>query len=191
MVPNAFLILAAASNGSSFFRVVPAKLVTHQFSYRFARVLANFCTSCLTREEVIWSGFFRFCSRLDTKLHFAYFLSGFQSQTIFFPSVNFASSFNQKILTLIIVQGASHILRILESHSQVFLVRQLFFRRFSVNYSTVNLLLLYESPDCFFKQSDISAFLYCFDLNQMKLSRRENKKQKSTVKQIDWKPSEK
>ena len=47
-------------NGSSFLVLVPAKLVTHQFSYRFARVLANFCTSCLTREEVIWSGFFRF-----------------------------------------------------------------------------------------------------------------------------------
>ena len=159
MVPNAFLILAAASNGSSFFRVVPAKLVTHQFSYRFARVLANFCTSCLTREEVIWSGFFRFCSRLDTELQFAYCLVFIHRQ-----SINFELSFNRKILTVIIQTGC---ISYFEIHSRVFSVSQLFFRSFPVNYSTVSLLLLHEFPDCFFQQSAILAFLYCFDLNQI------------------------
>ena len=40
--------------------------------------------------------------------------------------------------------------------SRVFLVRQLFFWRFFVNYSKVNLLLFYDFPD----KSTISAFFY-------------------------------
>ena len=37
----------------------------------------------------------------------------------------------------------------------------LFFCRFSVNYSIVNLLLFCKFQDCCFKQS--ATFLYCFD----------------------------
>ena len=47
-----------------------------------------------------------------------------------------------------------------------FLVRQLFIRHFPVNYLTVNLLLFYEFPDYFVKQSAISAFLYFSDQNK-------------------------
>ena len=47
--------------------------------------------------------------------------------------------------------------------SLVFIVRQLFSDLFqSIIYSTVNLLLFYKFPDCFYKQSSISALFILF-----------------------------
>ena len=45
-------------------------------------------------------------------------------------------------------------------------------------------MLFYELPDCFFKQSVIASFLYCFDLNQKKQTRKTNKKKQLTVQQL-------
>ena len=61
------------------------------------------------------------------------------------------------------------------SFSQVFLVHQLIFWQFFINYSTVDLFCFYEFPDEFFLTIRLNQlywhFLYCFDLNKKDLVR--------------------